>query len=168
MTCLRMRLREGIEWSCKIPLTTPSASSLNTSKIRCAVKGWYRADGLLFAIIAKQISYRCGGSAGLVRVFSHRTGLPISVFYWAKNACSKKQHLLQSARTLKLWWAKQKSFKKKAISEKIGHKIHCSTKDALKNTLPFMQIAFKKNKEFREKFCEELDLSNEEIEWMKK
>ena len=73
-----------------------------------------------------------------------------------------------TGKLLKLWWAKQKSMKKKAIAEKIAEKTHCSTKDALKNTLPYLQIAFKKNKEFRENLIQELDLSKEEVEWLKK
>ena len=73
-----------------------------------------------------------------------------------------------TGRLLKLWWAKQKSMKKKAIAEKIAEKTHTSTKQALKNTLPYLQFTFKKNKIFREKLTEELDLSKEEVEWLKK
>lgn len=73
-----------------------------------------------------------------------------------------------TGRLLKLWWAKQKSMKKKAIASKIAEKTHCSQKQALKSTLPYLQVAFKKNKEFRTSLTEDLDLSKEEVEWMKK
>lgn len=73
-----------------------------------------------------------------------------------------------TGRILKLWWAKQKSMKKKAIAAKIAEKIHCSQKEALKSTLPYLQIAFIKNKSFRDSLIKELDLSKEEVEWLKK
>ena len=73
-----------------------------------------------------------------------------------------------TGRLLKLWWAKQKAMKKKAIAEKIAEKTHTSAKYALKNTLPYLQVAFKKNKNFRNGLVQELDLSEEEIEWLMK
>lgn len=73
-----------------------------------------------------------------------------------------------TGKLLKLWWAKQKSMKKKAIAEKIAERTHTSSKEALKDTLPYLQVAFKKNKIFRERLTEELDLSREEVEWMGK
>ncbi|MEK6848482.1 MAG: replication factor C large subunit, partial [Nanoarchaeota archaeon] len=89
-------------------------------------------------------------------------------------AVSKKEkyrHYVQykpTGKLLKLWWAKQKSMKKKAIAGKIAEKTHTSAKQALKNTLPYLQIAFRKNQNFREQLTEELDLSMEEVEWLKK
>ena len=83
----------------------------------------------------------------------------------------KYEHHVQykpTGKLLKLWWAKQKSMKKMAIAEKIAEKTHTSKKKALQNTLPYMQVAFKKNKEFRENFIREMDLGEEEIEWLKK
>ena len=73
-----------------------------------------------------------------------------------------------TGRILKLWWAKQKSMKKKAIAAKIAEKTHSSTKEILQTTLPFLQIAFKKNKDFRDNLINYLDLSKEEVEWLKK
>ena len=98
----------------------------------------------------------------------------INALITAGIAVSKKEkyrHFVQykpTGRLLKLWWAKQKAMKKKAIAEKIGEKTHTSTKQALKNTLPYMQIVFRKNKSFREQLTEELDLSMEEVEWLRK
>jgi len=73
-----------------------------------------------------------------------------------------------TGRILKMWWAKQKSMKKKAIAEKIAEKTHSSKKRVLQSTLPYLQIAFKKNKIFRNSLIKELDLNKDEIEWMKK
>ena len=98
----------------------------------------------------------------------------INALITAGIAVSKKEkyrHFVQykpTGRLLKLWWAKQKAMKKKSIAEKIGEKTHTSTKQALKNTLPYMQIVFRKNKSFREQLTEELDLSMEEVEWLRK
>jgi len=98
----------------------------------------------------------------------------INALITAGIAVSKKEKYRQftqykpTGRILKLWWAKQRSMKKKAIAQKIAEKTHCSTKDALKNTLPYLQFTFKKNKAFREQLTQELDLSKEEVAWMKK
>ncbi len=73
-----------------------------------------------------------------------------------------------TGRLLKLWWAKQKSMKKKSIAAKIAEQTHCSTRESLKNTLPYLQVAFKKNKDFRSSLIKDLDLSKEEVEWLKK
>ena len=69
-----------------------------------------------------------------------------------------------TGKLLKLWWAKQKSMKKKAIAERT----HSSKKEVLKDTLPYLQVAFKKNKDFRNQLTNELDLSMEEAEWLRK
>ena len=98
----------------------------------------------------------------------------INALITAGIAVSKKEkykHRVEykpTGKLLKLWWAKQKSMKKKAIAEKIAERIHASKKEALKDTLPYLQVAFKKNKEFRERLTDELDLSREEVEWMVK
>ena len=73
-----------------------------------------------------------------------------------------------TGKLLKLWWAKQKSMKKKAIAERIAEKTHSSTKEVIKTTLPYIQATFKKNKNFRNELINELDLSREEVEWLKK
>ena len=71
-----------------------------------------------------------------------------------------------TGRILKMWWAKQKSMKKKAIAAKIAEKTHTSTKQVLKN-IDFFRTMFK-NKEMGEKIAEDLDLAKEEIDWLKK
>ena len=98
----------------------------------------------------------------------------INALITAGIAVSKKEkykHHVQykpTGRLLKLWWAKQKSMKKKAIAEKIAERIHSSAKEVIKDTLPYLQMAFKKNKGFREELTKELNLSNEEVGWLRK
>ena len=98
----------------------------------------------------------------------------INALITAGIAVSKKEkysHYVQykpTGKLLKLWWAKQKSMKKKAIAEKIAERTHSSKKEVLKDTLPYLQVAFKKNKNFREELTNELELSMEEVEWMRK
>lgn len=73
-----------------------------------------------------------------------------------------------TGRILKLWWAKQKSFKKKAIAAKIAEKTHSSSKEVIKNVLPYVQIIFKKNKKMRNDLIEELELDKDEVGWLSK
>jgi replication factor C large subunit len=83
----------------------------------------------------------------------------------------KYSHYVQykpTGKILKLWWAKQKSMKKKAIASKIAEKTHSSTKEVIKNTMPYFQFTFQKDKEFRENTIQELDLSKEEVMWLRK
>jgi replication factor C large subunit len=73
-----------------------------------------------------------------------------------------------TSRILKLWIAKQKNLKKKAISEKIGEKTHTSTKRALQDTLPYLRPIYKTNKKEADKLTHYLDLDSEQIEWLKR
>ena len=72
-----------------------------------------------------------------------------------------------TGRILKLWWAKQKAAKKKAIAGKIAAKTHTSTKEIIKSTMPYIPVLFS-NKEMANHLSKELDLDAEEIEWLKK
>ncbi|HLC50269.1 MAG TPA: replication factor C large subunit [Candidatus Nanoarchaeia archaeon] len=72
-----------------------------------------------------------------------------------------------TGRILKLWWAKQKAAKKKSIAEKIGTKTHASTKDTLKSTMPYLPVMFR-NKEMKSHLIHELELDDEEVEWLEK
>ena len=71
-----------------------------------------------------------------------------------------------TGRILKLWWANQKAMKKKTIAEKIASKMHSSKKEILKSTMPYLPVMFK-GKEMRKNITEGLDLSEEEVEWLK-
>ncbi|MBW2991117.1 replication factor C large subunit [Candidatus Woesearchaeota archaeon] len=73
-----------------------------------------------------------------------------------------------TSRILKLWFAKQRNAKKRAIAEKIGDKTHTSTKRALQDTLPYMKPIYKKNKKQAEQITHYLDLDKEQVEWMRK
>ena len=71
-------------------------------------------------------------------------------------------------RILKLWMAKQKYAKRKAIAEKIHEKLHSSVKETIKTTIPYLQVIFKSNKEAGTKIANELELDEEEVEWLRK
>ena len=60
----------------------------------------------------------------------------------------------------------QKQAKKKAIAEKIAEKTHASKKEILKSTMPYLPIMFK-NKEMGNRIVKDLDLNEEEVEWLK-
>jgi len=72
-----------------------------------------------------------------------------------------------TGRILKMWWAKQKSMKKKAIAEKLAKKTHSSIKEQIKTIDYFKQI-FKNDKEMSGKIADYLDLDKEEVAWLKK
>ena len=74
----------------------------------------------------------------------------------------------QTMRLLKIWQANMKYQKRKAIAEKIAEKTHASKKEVLKSTIPYFQAIFKKNKQMSDAIAAELDLDNEEIEWLRK
>ncbi len=73
-----------------------------------------------------------------------------------------------TTRILKLWMAKMKYAKRKAISQKIAEKTHSSSKQVIKDTLPYLQVIFNKNKKQSDLIAEELELNNEEVEWLRK
>lgn len=68
----------------------------------------------------------------------------------------------QTMRLLKMWQAKMKVAKKKEIAEKIAEKLHLSKKRA------FQEVDFLKSLLARPAVAEELDLSEEELAWMRK
>lgn len=71
-------------------------------------------------------------------------------------------------RLLKLWMANQKYAKRKSIAEKIAEKTHSSAKRVMKDTLPYFQEIFRKNKALASVMAEELNLGEEEVEWLRK
>lgn len=95
----------------------------------------------------------------------------VNAFITAGIAVSKNEKYRQFAeykrtgRVLKLWWASQKSMKKKAIAGKISSKCHSSKKEILKSTMPYIPLMFK-NKAMREGIIRDLDLDDEEIKWL--
>ncbi len=73
-----------------------------------------------------------------------------------------------TSRLLKLWWAKQKNIKKKAIAAKIAEHTHSSVKETIKSALPYYKVIFKKNKEMSAKIAKQLDLNKDEVAWLRK
>ena len=71
-------------------------------------------------------------------------------------------------RILKLWRANMKYQKRKAIAGKIAENTHGSLKDAVKDSLPFIQVMMKNDKELGGRIAEELELNTDEEDWMKK
>jgi len=69
-------------------------------------------------------------------------------------------------RILKLWMAKQKNMKKKAIANKIALKTHSSSKDAVKQ-MDYYKAMFK-NKEMGMRLADEFELDKDEVEWLKR
>lgn len=91
------------------------------------------------------------------------TLLTAGVAFSKKEANPKFQEYKRSTRILKLWMAKQRNAKKHSICEKIADKTHTSKKEAFKSTFPYL-----KNLLLEEEFIKELELDEEEIEWLKK
>ena len=79
----------------------------------------------------------------------------------------KQVEYTQTKRLLKIFWANQKSLKKKAIAKKIAQKTHCSVKDAFKN-MYYYQIIFRNSKEMALRITTELELDSAEAEWLRK
>ncbi len=73
-----------------------------------------------------------------------------------------------TTRILKLWRANMKYQKRKSIASKIAEKTHTSSKRALQDTLPYLSLIFKKNKELSGKLAQDFEFDNDEIEWLKK
>ncbi|MFH1053912.1 MAG: replication factor C large subunit [Candidatus Woesearchaeota archaeon] len=73
-----------------------------------------------------------------------------------------------TTRILKLWRAKMKYMKRKAIAEKIAEKTHSSSKYVIKSTLPYIQEMCRTSKKERKKMAEYFDLGKEEVEWLVK
>ena len=72
-----------------------------------------------------------------------------------------------TGRILKMWWAKQKNMKKKAIAEKIAAKTHTSKKEVIKN-IDYFKVIFKNNKEMADKITAQLDLNADEVDYLMK
>jgi len=70
-------------------------------------------------------------------------------------------------RLLKIWMANQKYAKRKAIAQKLAIKTHTSTRKAVQD-LTYLQQVFRKDRESGARIAEELELSDDEIAWLKK
>jgi len=72
-----------------------------------------------------------------------------------------------TGRILKLWWAKQKSFKKKSIAQKIAAKTHTSSKRIISD-IEYFKIIFKHNSLMADSIIDECKLDKEEVAWLQK
>jgi replication factor C large subunit len=80
---------------------------------------------------------------------------------------SKPVDYKPTGRILKLWWAKQKSMKKKAIAGKLAAYSHTSTKQALQS-IDYLKTIFRKDAAMSESIAEQLELDKDEVAWLKK
>jgi len=71
-----------------------------------------------------------------------------------------------TGRLLRIWMANQRNIKRKAIAVKLAEKTHCSKKEAFK-TVPIIRPIFKNNKESKQ-LASELNLEDEEVEWLRR
>lgn len=111
---------------------------------------------------------------GRIRRWQHwRFLVYINMLYSAGIALSKNEKYQKfvkygpPSRILKLWQAKMKYEKKKGIAEKIAAHTHASKKRVIQEVMPYIKI-MSKDKDFAEKMCNEFDLEEDEIEWIKK
>jgi replication factor C large subunit len=74
----------------------------------------------------------------------------------------------RSGRLLKIWMANMKYAKRKAIAQKIAQATHTSSKTVIHHTLPWLQVVIKNQPAHAQKLIEELDLDDEEVEWLRK
>jgi replication factor C large subunit len=103
------------------------------------------------------------------RFLSHIFELLTAGIAVAKTVRSKNPpEYEQTTRLLKIWRANMTYSKRKAIAQKLGDLTHSSSRTALHQTLPALQVVFKNNPEQAQKLAEELDLDEDEIEWLKK
>lgn len=72
-----------------------------------------------------------------------------------------------TGRILKMWWAKQKNMKKKAIAQKIASRTHISTRDMIKD-MDYFKVIFRKDNKMADAIAEQYELDKDEIAWMKK
>jgi replication factor C large subunit len=96
----------------------------------------------------------------------------INDIYTAGIALSKKEKYQKfvkygpSGKILKMWIAKNKYMKRKAIAEKLSSKMHVSSRRAVQDIIPYISIMCKKDKNLAERFQKEYNIENEEMEWI--
>lgn len=93
--------------------------------------------------------------------------LSVGIAISKKEKYKKFVQYKESSRILKIWMANMKNVKKKSIAEKVAEKTHTSKKSVIKDTIPYMKIIFKKDKQCSARITEEFELNNEEVEWLR-
>jgi len=74
----------------------------------------------------------------------------------------------RTKRLLKRWMANQKYARRKRVAAKIAETTHCSTKKALQETLPYIHYIYQQKHPSTDAISEQLDLDDEELEWLNK
>lgn len=112
---------------------------------------------------------------GRIRRWQHwRFLVYVNALLTAGVATAKKEKYKEfvryspTRRLLKIWGANMKYQKRKAIAAKIAEKTHTSSSRVMKDTLPYLQVIFRKNKKLGQQIAEDLDLEKEEFEWLRK
>ena len=73
-----------------------------------------------------------------------------------------------SSKLLKIWILNNSVAKRKSIAQKIGKNTHTATNKSFTDIIPHMQLIFKQKDKSAEQIKKELDLTEEEITWLKK
>lgn len=71
-----------------------------------------------------------------------------------------------TSRILKLWRAKMKYQRRKAIAEKIASTTHCSVKTALQDSVPYIKSIFENNPGQAEILAQNFNFDEEEVSWL--
>lgn len=103
------------------------------------------------------------------RFLSHIFELLTAGIAVAKDEKSKTPPSYErSGRLLKIWMSNMKYAKRKAIAQKIASATHTSSRTVIQHTLPWLQVVVKNQPDQAQKLIEELDLDEEEVEWLRK
>lgn len=107
---------------------------------------------------------------GRIRRWQHWRFLVYQKFFMNEGVALAKEkskkgfvNYKRTQRLLKMWRAKMKYGKRKAICEKMSVKLHLSTKRVLQDVFPYVK-SFLKNEEYASKF----EFDDEEVSWLKK
>jgi replication factor C large subunit len=103
------------------------------------------------------------------RFLSHIFELLTAGIAVAKDEKSKMPpNYERSGRILKIWMANMKYAKRKAIAQKIALATHTSSRTVIQHTLPWLQVVLNKQPDHAAQLIDELDLDDEEVEWLRK
>lgn len=103
------------------------------------------------------------------RFLSHILELITAGIAVAKDSKSKRPpEYEQTTRLLKIWRANMIYNKRRNIAQKVAEATHCSSSTAIQQTLPMLQVIAKNQPEQAKLLAEELDLDEEEMQWLAK
>jgi replication factor C large subunit len=73
----------------------------------------------------------------------------------------------RSGRPLKIWIYNRKNLLRKSIAQKLARLTHSSVHYAFAETVPYIQVIYKNDKDARAELDDALELDEKEIEWLK-